>query len=129
MSCAFARNFISSLRFEWFFHTFSQPILSNLKHLRLCHLHLKQSERSLNSFGQLEKLDIIRFGDRFAEPGTEFELNLPMLTSLQLEEVWDQDANSGRTVTAEGQICGSSFICEAVRLLVIPEPINFRFYI
>ena len=40
VSGAFARNFISSTRFASFFNTFGQTILSNLKHLRLCDLHL-----------------------------------------------------------------------------------------
>ena len=41
--------------------------------------------RTLNSFSQLEQLDIIRVGSNLQDM---FNLNLPMPTSLQLEEVY-----------------------------------------
>ena len=93
VSGAFAANFISSTRFTSFFDTFGQTILSSLRRLRLCDLDLCGDEtafaRTLNSFGQLEQLDIIRAGfeAHISNLRNEFNLNLPMLTSLHLEEV------------------------------------------
>ena len=94
VSGAFAQNFVSSARFEWFFSTFGQSILSNLKQLRLCDLDLKKVNATaffqiLNSFGQLEELGLFGFYDLLvsSDPRTEFELNLLMLNSLQLEKV------------------------------------------
>ena len=90
---AFAENFISSTRYASFFDTFGETILSTLKRLRLCDLHLSGNgtafARILNSFGQLEQLDIIRavFIDHLMSNRNEFHLNLPMLTSLHLKEV------------------------------------------
>ena len=85
---AFAENFISSTRFTTFFDTFGQTIFSSLKHLRLYDIDLRGNEtaltRTLNLFGQLEQLDIMRIELNWQEV---FKLNLPMLTSLQLEEV------------------------------------------
>ena len=57
------RGFISFSRFELFVNTFGQSIFSNLKHR--CDLHLNARNgiafvQALNSFGQLEELDIIR---------------------------------------------------------------------
>ena len=88
VSGAFAENFISSTRFAPFFDTFGKTFLSSLQHLRLCDLDLKGKDRTafirtLNSFDQLEQLDIIRaFCNQL-----EFRLNLPMLTSFHLENV------------------------------------------
>ena len=89
VSGAFAKNFISSNGFAPFFDTFSQTILSSLKHLRLCNLHLSEEDstafaRILNSFAQLEHLDII--WARLKQQGV-FKLNLPTLTSLHVEYV------------------------------------------
>ena len=86
VSGAFTQNFISSIRFASFFDTFGQTILSSLKHLRLCDLDLCENETAftLNSFDQLEELDIIRA--RLNQQDV-FNLNLPMLTRLQLEKV------------------------------------------
>ena len=46
--------------------------------------------QTLNSFGQLEELDIIRFD---LHPSLslkiDFELNLPMLISLRLEDLYE----------------------------------------
>ena len=93
VSGAFAHNFISSTRFVKFFDTFGQTILSSLKHLRLCdiNLYLLQKDlaafaRTLNSFDQLEELDIIR-ARLYHQDVFNLNLNLPLLTSLQLEEV------------------------------------------
>ena len=59
--------------------------------LRLCHLDLDGVSgttfaQTLNSFGQLEELDLFSFG-LLANTETEFELNLPMLNSIHLERV------------------------------------------
>ena len=91
---AFAESFINFIRFASFIETFGPTILSNLKHLRLCDFSLNKEDRAaftqtLQSFGQLEELDIIRFRDRtrifWAE---DVELQLPMLHSIHLEEVY-----------------------------------------
>ena len=91
VSGAFAQNFINAPRFATFFDTFGQTILSALKHLRLCDLDLYEEERQaafvriLHSFPQLEELDIIRTE---ADPkGVMVNLNLPTLTSIQLDTV------------------------------------------
>ena len=86
---AFAENFISSTRFTTFFDTYGETILSNLKHLRLCEIDLSERDqaaftRTFNSFDQLEELDIIRV--RLNKQDV-LNLNLPTLTSLQLEGV------------------------------------------
>ena len=90
---SFAENFISCSRFASFFNAFRESILSNLKHLRLCDLILGEEDRAafaptVQSFGQLEELDIIRFDyPRGSNPKMNFKLNLPMLRSIQLENV------------------------------------------
>ena len=89
VSGAFADNFINSTRFTTFFDTYSQTILSTLKHLRLCEIELSEEDptafvRILNSFNQLEELDIIRVE---LNQQDVFNLNLPTLTSLQLKGV------------------------------------------
>ena len=86
VSGAFARNFISSIKFDSFFNTFGQSILSNLKHLRLHYLDLNEEDgtrfdKVLNSFNQLEELVIIAA----TYTGTKLKLNLPMLKSIHLE--------------------------------------------
>ena len=92
VSGSFVQNFISSPRFAAFFTTFGQTILSNLKHLRLCDLRLNKENQAvfacfLNSFSQLEALDIIRFDLSFPYFNMKMEVNLPMLHSIHLEEV------------------------------------------
>ena len=102
VSGAFAQNFISSLRFDLFFNTFSPTILSNLKLLRICNIYLRaedngasQSVSTLNLFGrleeleELEELDLIDFTHPSAASGPDgkFELNLPMLTSVHLKRL------------------------------------------
>ena len=89
VSGAFAKSFINSTRFTTFFDTFSQTILSSLKRLRLCDLHLTEEDpttfaRTLNSFSQLEELDIIRAELKQQDVSN---LNLPMLTSIRLDQV------------------------------------------
>ena len=94
VSGAFAQNFINSNRFAMFFDSFvqnsqGQTILSSLKHLRLCKLNLTEGDRTtfvrtLDSFRQLEELDII---EARLDQQDVVNLNLPMLTSLQLENV------------------------------------------
>ena len=88
VSGAFVQNFINSTRFEVFFNTFGPTILSSLKHLRLCDLEMNQTAfvQALQSFGQLEELNIIRFNEQHrTSPRQAFELNMPMLQSLQLD--------------------------------------------
>ena len=88
---AFAKHFIRSTRFASFFDAFGQSILSNLKHLTLCDLRLDLNvrnelafDRTLSSFADLEVLDIIRMK---CSPYQVFELNLPMLIRIHLEEL------------------------------------------
>ena len=90
LSGAFAQNFISSNQFVTFFDTFSQTILSNLRHLRLCDLDVRERDRAtfirtLNLFGQLEQLDMIHV---LCRPPRGAELNLPMLTGIHLENLY-----------------------------------------
>ena len=64
-------------------------MLSSLKHLHLCDLSLDLENgiafnRTLNSFGELKELAIIRAK---CYPERMFELNLPMLTKIHLEEL------------------------------------------
>ena len=108
VSGAFAKNFVSSIRFGSFTRTFGQTILFNLKHLRLCDLRLHQNNRAafaqtLQSFGQLEQLDIIRLQVKehvyYSSLGVQLELNLPMLRSIQLKEAfgdWEVILNASR---------------------------------
>ena len=89
VSGSFAKNFINSNRFASFFDTFGQTILSSLKRLRLCDLDLNERgraafTRTLNSFVKLEELDIIRTE---LNQQDVLNLNLPVLTSLHLENV------------------------------------------
>ena len=89
VSEAFSENLISSTRFATFFDTFGHTILSSLKYLRLCDLDLCKGDstvlaRTLNSFGKLEQLDIISVK---LDQQDVFNLDLPMLTSLQLKEM------------------------------------------
>ena len=108
VSGAFVENFINSIRFTSFFDTFGQTILSSLKHLRLCDLYLSRGDRkaftrTLNSLSQLEQLEIIRakcdeqrgfklmleiFWAAFKKQEDVFNLNLPMITRLQLENLF-----------------------------------------
>ena len=93
-----AQNFIRSPRFEQFVNTIGSPILSNLKHLRICELTIQEGTvtafaQAINSFGQLEELDLIRINplirinhDNDDHPAVGFELKLPKLQSIQLEE-------------------------------------------
>ena len=89
---AFDQNFIHSSKFDLFFQTFSQTILSSLKHLRLFGLDHREDKLAfvqiLNSFGQLEQLAIYRVCFLCSPYSSgQFELNLPLLTSLQMEAV------------------------------------------
>ena len=90
VSGAFTQNFIISARFESFFKAYGRSVLSNLKHLRLCNLRLdldgrRAFTRTLNSFGQLEELDIVL--SKCSRART-FKLKLPMLTSIYLEDLF-----------------------------------------
>lgn len=80
----FVPTFISSPGFEsFFFNAFCRSIRCHLKRLHLCVLNAYGKETAfaqfLNSFDQLEELNIIRFANIL-------ELNLPMLQSIQLGE-------------------------------------------
>lgn len=105
ISRAFARNFISSSRYVLFFNVFGRSILSTLKQLRVCTLNFKEANdfkqlspcdphlvngaaffQMLNSFSQLEELDLIDIRG-FSSLAIDLKLNLPMLTSIQLDSV------------------------------------------
>ena len=92
VSGAFVSNFIFSTKFDSFFNAFSSTILSNLKRLRFYDLGLEELNAvafasTLNSFGQLEELGLFEIYGNGFDQIIELELNLPMLTSLQLERV------------------------------------------
>ena len=103
VSCTFDRNFISSPQFTLFFDTFVPTILSDLKHLRLCKIQNSSIchqafAQVLNSFDQLEELGLFYFSGGFQRihfndasdraPEIDLKLNLPMLRSIHLEEVF-----------------------------------------
>ena len=88
----FAQNFIRSRRFEAFFDTFAESILSGLKHLRFVDFDLHENNktafaRTINSFSLLEELDLIRVNDDATYNRIALELNLPVLNSIQLEDL------------------------------------------
>ena len=93
----FVENFISSKRFILFFSTFGRSILSNLKHLRLYGLALENKNRTkfaeiLQSFGQLEELDLVEFefcNFRYTKntKSMDLALSLLMLRSIHLEDL------------------------------------------
>ena len=90
VSGAYAQNFISSPRFDLFVNTFGHSILSNLKHLCICHLNeASPFIPTLKLFGQLQELNIINSSHPSADSGLdgEFELNLPMLASIHVQGV------------------------------------------
>ena len=94
-------QFINALTFSsfgLFVGSFSQSILSNLKNLRLHKVDLYKVAipmlaRILNLFGTLEQLHISRVEfwtedfEQNSEPNVDFELNLPMLNSIEMNEV------------------------------------------
>lgn len=87
VSRALFRNYISSTRFQRFINTFDESILSNLRRLYLYDLSEKQVAAynlALNSFLQLEELDIVCAGTNDPKLGVAFDLNLPMLNSIRL---------------------------------------------
>ena len=88
ISGTFAQNFIRPTRFESFCSTFLSTILSNLKHLRLCDLRLNLSAfvSTLQSFGQLEELDIIQLACLHTYDA-KVELAMPMLINIRLEKM------------------------------------------
>lgn len=100
VSGSFVNNSISSSsKFESFVNISRQPILSNLKRLRLCGLQINNKisafAQTLESFGQLvEELGIFNFDDPLAStpwldsnPREKMHLHLPMLRSIHLEDV------------------------------------------
>ena len=88
-----AENFVSSTRFASFFNTFGQTTLCNLRHLRLYDLGLDKESLAtfvptIESFTQLEELDLIMLHSRFSYPKKmEVELKLSMLHRLHLDNV------------------------------------------
>ena len=92
VSGAFAQNFIVSTQFESFFKTFGRSILSHLKHLRLYTPDAQAGSRTaftrtLNSFVQLEELDLIGKWIFCELKRRKLKLKLPMLKSVQFELV------------------------------------------
>ena len=93
VSGAFAQNLIVSIKFESFFKTFGQSILSHLKHLRLYdpdpHAGSRTAfTRTLNSLGQLEELDLVgKYCWKIEEKQRQLKLNLPTLKSVLFERV------------------------------------------
>ena len=90
VSGAYAQNFISTPQADRLFAVFASTILSDLKHLRLCNLGLNAEyiptfERTLNSFRQLQELDVIRVTANTGPIQADFKLNLPMLHSIHLK--------------------------------------------
>ena len=105
VSGAFAQNFICSPRIEWL-QLFASSFLANLHHLRLTDFPLKPDNQpavtqALESFGQLEKLEIIRLhhprDDRddesdyylpdYSAQQIDLRLSLPTLKSIYLEKL------------------------------------------
>ena len=90
---AFTQNLIVSTKFESFFKTFSQSILSHLKHLRLYDIDFNAGNRTaftrmLNSLGQLEELDLVgKWILRTNNKQRQLKLKLPMLKSVLFEQV------------------------------------------
>ena len=90
---AYAQNFIVSTQFESFFKTFGRSILSHLKRLRLYAPDLRAESLTafndvLNSFSQLEELDLIgKWNPTWDSKPRELALNLPMLKSVRFERV------------------------------------------
>ena len=89
---AYAQNFIGSPRLKEFFAAFSTTILANLKRLHLYSLDLDDANMAayiqiLNSLGHLEELHITGLSKRRGSDPIDVKLNLPMLRSIQLEDV------------------------------------------
>ena len=85
----FAKNFIGSPEFESFFANFGRSILSNLRHLRVCDLNLKDKALEffgiVNSFKKLESLILTEvFGNKFML-GSDLKLNLPNLRTIRFD--------------------------------------------
>lgn len=77
-------NFINSTRFASFVKAYGQTILFNLRHLRACHISFDEKNvQALQSFGRLERLDLIHVMSRVKE----VELNMPVLNNIHLERV------------------------------------------
>lgn len=88
---SYAQNFIGSPKFEPLFISFSKTVFSNLRHLRIFKLTVKDSSsffQAINTFGELEELDLryVAF-----DPLAEFQLNLPCLKSFQAKELTGLD--------------------------------------
>lgn len=90
VSGKFDRNFIGSTQFEPFepfLNNFAKSFLSNLRHLRIFSFTMKDSSslsQALNSLSELEELDLLKLT---FETIAYFQLNLPSLKSIQLDEL------------------------------------------
>lgn len=84
----FIQNYMRPSRLEPFFGNLAAPMLRALRHLRVCDLTISNSfVQAVNSFGQLESLDIIRPGLVKWSEENDFKLVLPNLKSIRLEEM------------------------------------------
>lgn len=90
VSHKFDINFIGSTQFEPFepfLNNFVKSFLSNLRHLRIFSFTMKDSSslsQALNSLSELEELDLLKLT---FETIAYFQLNLPSLKSIQLDEL------------------------------------------
>lgn len=122
-----AQNFISSLCYKKFFRTFGHSILSHLKRLHLYEPHLDPEKipeiiQTLESFGQttLEELGFFDFTPRIlSNSSAKFELNLPMLKSIQLDCVYgigELTLNAPRLESIKIRRCPCSFRLELIHV-------------
>ena len=118
---AFAQNFIATSRFNAFFDTFGQSMLSSLKRIGLSNLRLSAENetafaRTLNSFAHLEQLGLFYFGSPGdPDEGVRLELNLPELESIWLEEV----AGIKTLVLNSPKLRNVKLVCSSARLDIV----------
>lgn len=98
----FARNYLRPAEFEQFFGSLlGRSMLSGLRSFRLCDVNVNTSNREkssalariLQSFGQLEELDLIRV---IFPPSPNEKLNLPSLRRIRLEDSDSLDLKAPR---------------------------------
>lgn len=92
ISGPFDRNFIRSLQSPvLLFDSYRPTILSNLRHLRFCEIDPDEKwmmtvfPQTIQSFVQLEHLEICRFNKKSASLELHWVLDMPKLHTLQLE--------------------------------------------
>ena len=94
-----------------------QSTLSSLKHLRPCELRLNKKNiraftHTLNSFHQLEELGLFYLNPgSYARYYIDLELDLPMLTSFQIENVFEIEEltlNAPRLQTIKIEHCSKA---------------------